>query len=228
MKNKPFALLVCSAFLFFTACTKDEDPATDLSVTQTVSSDTPVVGANVTFTLTAMNNGPDEATGITVTDIIPAGYTLISATPSSGTWAGTTWTVGKLANGASATLTVIAKVNATGPYIHAVSIAGAQTDPTIANNTSSKTPVPVVVVTYTADVKPILVTSCTPCHLAIGANSNKWDEYSQAKGKINSILDRVQRTPGSAGFMPKGPAPALTAAQIATLKKWVADGLLEN
>jgi len=82
-------------------------------------------------------------------------------------------------------------------------------------------------VTYNQDVKPIFVGSCTPCHLAGGANPNKWDEYAQAKAKISVILDRVQRAPGSAGFMPKV-GNALTAAQIATLKQWVTDGLLEN
>jgi len=82
-------------------------------------------------------------------------------------------------------------------------------------------------VTYNQDVKPILVASCTPCHMPGGANPNKWDDYTQVKGKISVILDRVQRTPGSTGFMPKV-GNQLTAAQIATLKQWVTDGLLEN
>lgn len=88
-------------------------------------------------------------------------------------------------------------------------------------------PDPVDKVTYVADVKPIFLNSCTPCHLAGGANPNKWDDYTQAKNKISVILDRVQRTPGSEGFMPKT-GTALTATQIATLKQWVTDGLLEN
>lgn len=227
MKNKLIALLFCSVFLYFTSCTEDEDPSTDLSVTQTASSETPAIGANVTFTITVQNSGPDAASGVMVTDNLPAGYTLVSATPSSGTWSGTSWSVGNLASGASATLTVIAKVNAVGSYVHEVSISGTQIDPTVANNSSSKTLVPVKLITYMADVKPIFVVSCTPCHLAGGANPNKWDQYAQAKAKITTILDRVQRTPGSAGFMPKV-GSALTAEQIATLKKWVADGLLEN
>jgi uncharacterized repeat protein (TIGR01451 family) len=228
MKNKIFTLLLCSVFLFFNACTEeDEVPSTDLSVTQTVSSDTPVVGKDITFTITVQNSGPSEATGVTVTDNIPAGYTLVSATPTTGTWAGATWTIGKLASGASATLTIIAKVNATGPYAHAVTIAGTETDPMTGNNTASKTPVPVVKINYVFNVKPLLVASCAPCHLAGGANPNKWDDYTQTKAKITIILDRVQRAPGSAGFMPKV-GTQLTAAQIATLKQWVTDGLLEN
>lgn len=88
-------------------------------------------------------------------------------------------------------------------------------------------PAPAVKVTYVNDVKPIFMNSCTPCHLAGGANPNKWDDYTQAKTKITTILDRVQRTPGSTGFMPQAGTP-LTSAQIATLNKWVTDGLLEN
>lgn len=227
MKNKIVTLLLCSGFLFFNACTKDDDPSTDLSVAQTVSSDAPVVGKDVTFIITVQNSGPSEATGVTVTDNIPAGYTLVSATPTMGTWAGTTWTIGKLASGASATLTVIAKVNAAGPYVHAVTIAGTEPDPMAGNNTASKTPVPVVKINYISNVKPLLVASCTPCHLAGGANPNKWDDYAQAKAKITTILDRVQRAPGSSGYMPKV-GTQLTAAQIATLKQWVTDGLPEN
>jgi uncharacterized repeat protein (TIGR01451 family) len=228
MRQKLFILLLFSVIVTFNACTKkDEILSTDLSVTQNVSNETPVVGKEITFTITVQNIGPSEATGVAVTDNIPNGFTFVSATPTKGTWAGSTWTVGTLASGASATLVVIAKVNNTGSYLHAVSISGLQSDPTASNNTSSKTPSPIVIITYAADVKPIFVTSCTPCHLTGGANPNKWDDYAQAKAKITAILDRVQRAPGTAGFMPKV-GTALTPAQIATLKKWVTDGLLEN
>lgn len=81
--------------------------------------------------------------------------------------------------------------------------------------------------TYIANVKPIFVASCTPCHLAGGANPNKWDDYATAKAKINTILDRVKREPGSTGFMPRN-GTKLAADKIATLEKWVADGLLEK
>ena len=88
-------------------------------------------------------------------------------------------------------------------------------------------PVPVVKVTYTKDAKPIFVASCAPCHLAGGANPNKWDDYTQAKNKIDAILDRVNREATATGFMPKGGAK-LPAATISTLTKWKTDGLLEN
>lgn len=81
--------------------------------------------------------------------------------------------------------------------------------------------------TYVADAKPIFVANCTPCHMSGGGNPNKWDNYAQAKAKINVILDRIQREPGSTGFMPNG-GTKLSADKIAILKKWLDDGLLEN
>lgn len=227
MKANFFFLSVFSVILILSACKSKDDPETNLSVTKTASSATPIVGTNVTFTITASNNGPSAATGVKVMDNLPAGYTIVSATPSTGTWAAPTWTIGNLAMNASATLTIIATVNATGLYANTATISGNETDPTSANNSSISTPVPVVKITYTKDVKAIFVAHCTPCHLAGGTNPNKWDDYTMAKTKITLILDRVTREPTALGFMPKG-GTKLSVADIATLNKWVTDGTLEN
>lgn len=90
-------------------------------------------------------------------------------------------------------------------------------------------PVPVVVkLTYDKDIKIIFTTNCTPCHLAGGTNPNKWDDYLQSKNKITNILDRIQREPGTTGFMPRNGTMKLPAATIAKLNQWVKDGLLEK
>jgi len=227
MKANFFFLSVFSVILILSACKSKDDPETNLSVNKTASSATPIVGTNVTFTITASNNGPSAATGVKVMDNIPAGYTIVSATPSIGTWAAPTWTIGNLAMSASATLTIIATVNATGLYANTATIMGAETDPTASNNTATSTPVPVVKITYNKDVKAIFVASCTPCHLAGGTNPNKWDDYTSAKNKIATILDRVKRDQGAVGFMPRN-GTKLSTATIATLEKWVTDGTLEN
>ena len=49
-----------------------------------------VAGTNLTYTLTVSNNRPDNASGVTLTDTLPAGVNLVSATPSQGNCAGTT------------------------------------------------------------------------------------------------------------------------------------------
>ena len=68
-----------------------------------------LVGETVTFTVRAINRGPSPATGVVITDALPAGLTLITPTPSQGTYAGGVWTVGSLAAPAVATLTLVAQ-----------------------------------------------------------------------------------------------------------------------
>ena len=49
----------------------------DLAVTKTVSDPTPNVGDSITFTVTLTNSGPDAATNVQVTDLLPAGLTFV-------------------------------------------------------------------------------------------------------------------------------------------------------
>ncbi|MDR3652825.1 MAG: DUF11 domain-containing protein, partial [Paludibacter sp.] len=119
----------------------------DLSVTKTVNNSTPNVGSNVTFTITAANAGPAQDAAVVVTDLLPSGYTFVSATPSKGTYVSGTgvWTVGNIASGANATLQIVATVLPTGLYANTATITGGQEDPTPANNSATNTPVPIPV-----------------------------------------------------------------------------------
>ncbi len=85
-------------------------PASDLSVTKTVNNANPKYLDNVTFTLTAHNYGPDAATGVAVTDKLPAGLQFVSATGGAYNATSGVWTIGNLANGANAVLSIVAKV----------------------------------------------------------------------------------------------------------------------
>ena len=62
-----------------TASATETPQQADLSVTKTVSDATPNVGDQITFTVTLTNQGPDTATGVQVTDLLPAGLTFVSA-----------------------------------------------------------------------------------------------------------------------------------------------------
>ncbi len=92
----------------------------DIGMTMTSNKPNPAVGTNVTFTIKASNGGPDNATGVKVTDLLPAGLSFVSATPTQGTYSSGTglWSVGAVNNAATATLTLVAKVTAAGTIIN--------------------------------------------------------------------------------------------------------------
>ena len=101
-------------------------------------------GARVAFTLRVTNNGGADSTGWTVTDTIPAGFTNITvAGAGSASVSGQTVTVvgGPLAVGASETITVTVTSPTPRPasVTNTASVAGFDTDPVDANNTSTAT-----------------------------------------------------------------------------------------
>jgi uncharacterized repeat protein (TIGR01451 family) len=113
---------------------------TDLALAKTVSNPTPNVGDTITYTVTLTDKGPDAATGVQVTDLLPAGVTLVMATPSQGTYAPGTglWAVGTVNVGTPQTLVIVATVASSSPQTNTATITGAdQFDPIIANNTAS-------------------------------------------------------------------------------------------
>lgn len=88
----------------------------DLSLTKSVSSAAPATGSSISYTLAVTNasGSPANATGVTVLDTLPAGFSFTSAT-GSGSYNSTTgvWTVGSVPPGATRTLTISGTVNAT-------------------------------------------------------------------------------------------------------------------
>jgi uncharacterized repeat protein (TIGR01451 family) len=112
----------------------------DLSLTKNPSSGSVPVGSPVTYTLTVTNNGPGAATGVVVTDTLPAALTYVSNDCGAGFASPTlTWNVGALAASASAVCNLTATVNQVGVIINTASAAANEGDPTPGNNASSAT-----------------------------------------------------------------------------------------
>ena len=85
----------------------------DLSVEKTVDQASPVEGEIVTYNITLNNGGPDTATNVAVTDLLPDGVSFVSHTVTQGTFSAGTgiWSAGSLANNAGATLIINATVD---------------------------------------------------------------------------------------------------------------------
>lgn len=94
------------------------DPTTlvgaDLAVSKSVTPSSPSPGSIITYTVTLSNQGPSQATGVVLTDTLPAGisYRSASATQGGYTQANGRWDVGTLNNGSSAVLRISATVDA--------------------------------------------------------------------------------------------------------------------
>ncbi|GMN08355.1 hypothetical protein MTsPCn5_37440 [Croceitalea sp. MTPC5] len=102
----------------------------DLELTKTVSAITPLVGEEVIFTLSLTNNGPSTASGVTVVDLLPSGYTYISNNSTAGVYNEDTglWSLnGTIPVGTTETLNIVVRVNPTGDYTNAAEITASDT-----------------------------------------------------------------------------------------------------
>ncbi len=119
-----------------TSCTCVQ-PDADLEVTKSGAA----AGDQITWTITVTNNGPDDATGVVVTDPLDPCTTFVSDDCGGVDVPPWTWNVGALANGASATCNVLVDASAcpVGTVNNTATAAGNENDPTPANNTATTT-----------------------------------------------------------------------------------------
>ena len=136
-------------------------PEADLVLGQSVSNPTPNVGDTVTFTVTLTNQGPDTATGVSISDLVPAGLSVVSATPTQGTYNPGTgvWTVGTLPTTSPQTLVIQATVVSPNAETNTATVSSAdEFDPNAANNSAAATVIP-----QQADLAVgVLVSDATP------------------------------------------------------------------
>ena len=113
----------------------------DLAITKSASRNPVLVNNNFNFTLTVTNNGPSPATGVTVTDQLPAGTVFVSATSSQGSCANNSGTVtcviGNLAVQGRATITLTVTPTTLSAINNTASVAGNERDVDQTNNQAS-------------------------------------------------------------------------------------------
>jgi uncharacterized repeat protein (TIGR01451 family) len=117
----------------------------DLAIMQTDSPDPVKPNKPLTYTISVTNNGPSDATGVTLTDTLSAQVTFVSATSSQGSCNESggivTCELGSVANGTTATVTIIVKPKGgkTKMITNVATVTGNESDANGINNTATET-----------------------------------------------------------------------------------------
>ena len=156
---------------------------TDLAITKTAAADSITVGEVLTYTIEVVNNGPDEATGVTVRDNLPSQVDYVSHNPPQANYSPSSgiWDVGSLANRASATLTIRATVNAETPGGTTVSNTARinssdQADPA-AGNDADRVNTEIIAATRCDGALPLELNGETIVPIT-SYGENRWEDYS--------------------------------------------------
>jgi uncharacterized repeat protein (TIGR01451 family) len=124
-------------------------PVADVGLGKTGSA-TVLASSNLVYTISVTNFGPSSASGVTVTDTLPATVTFVSASGGGANNSGVvSWNLGTLANGQVSNLTVTVTAPASGTLTNTASASSPTVDPNSTNNITS--PV-ITTVTPVADV----------------------------------------------------------------------------
>ena len=82
--------------------------------------------------------------------------------------------------------------------------------------------------TYVANIKSLIETKCSPCHIPSGGGRKAaLDNYGAAKTYIDEIITRIKLNPADRGFMPFK-HEKLSQEEIAVFVNWKDGGLKEN
>jgi len=117
------------------------EPQADLNVTKVVSSTGPyAINDTVTWVVTIWNNGPDNATNVTLKEDVSqlSGHRDITVKVSEGAYNDTTgtWTIPTLTNATSAKLTLVTNFSTPGKKTNKVTVTLDQTDEDQSDNSA--------------------------------------------------------------------------------------------
>jgi uncharacterized repeat protein (TIGR01451 family) len=158
-----------------TFATTVSSTAADLAVIKSGASAV-VPGANLTYTITVTNNGPNDAQAVSLSDLLPSTETFVSQSQTTGSDAFSlsntgnqvSDTIATLPNGHSDTFTVTATVKANvtnGTQIsNTATVSSSTPDPNLSNNSSAFT------TTVSSTAADLAVTKTGPAAAIAGTN----------------------------------------------------------
>ena len=146
------------------------NPVVDLAVTGKAIPNPVLEGNNLTYSFTVTNLGPNPASVVQFTNLLPANVTFVSATNSARTTCATNGggavycTFTNLAANSSATITVVVTPNAPGTLSSIAMVGGSDSDPNQSNNSTN------ILTTVTAPVADLAVTQTGVSNSVVGSN----------------------------------------------------------
>src|SRR5439155_764372 len=164
------------------AITTTVSSAPVLNISKTDAPDPVAPGSNITYTISYSNTGNANATGVVITDTIPANTSFVSATGGGTLAAGVvTWNIGALAAGASTSVQLVVAVAS--PLANGTVI----TNGTYSIDSNETAPTNGAAITTTVSSAPVLNISKTdaPDPVAPGSNVTYTISYSNT-GNMNA------------------------------------------
>jgi uncharacterized repeat protein (TIGR01451 family) len=166
----------------------------DLAITKTGSPATQELNSSslITWTMVVTNNGPSAATGVTVSDRMPAGNTYVSSTTTQGTCTGgatLNCNIGDMAVNATVTISLITKPSTPGAQTNTAVVMGDRPESNLANNTATAT-------VQTTQVFPppacVRITKITPGQLIVGRKTVVTIHMARQGGSAKGIKVRIK------------------------------------
>jgi uncharacterized repeat protein (TIGR01451 family) len=112
------------------------DSVYDISVSKSVDKAVAMLGETVRYELRVANEGTGAVSGVVISDVLNAGVSFLSSTASVGSYDATTkrWTIGNLAVGQVATLSIEVRVLAPGVWFNEAALVAINEDDTNPSN----------------------------------------------------------------------------------------------
>ncbi len=199
-----------------------ELPTADLRVAKADSPDPAFAGESLTYTITVANDGAASATGVTVTDVLPAGvsYTGGSGTCSESPAGRLTCAVGGLAAGTQTSFTITVAIPANLVYANggpktitnSASVTGDQLDTNSSNNTTTestlvKAKADAAIVSFAAVAPPTQVVIGQP----VGLTLRKVITNHGPSSPVDVTVSRTATAPAGSTVTPASSSATVTA-----------------